>query len=291
MAPGLCALEGCGCALPRLRFRGSRRRRDRAGDADLHGLWKGRAKADAHHNRKLSRRHLARPRTLPAPYRTGSLDYSGGAGWSHRTTSARTPRSLGLHNLSAEPWTGQLRNGNVLPVAPGKTVQNRRWAGGRFRPSTRNRISGRSTGWRRHVTEIALSVIGGATGASALGSSHIARGKSPIRGRRRSGSSGVFGPTHSGGRRPWQRTALPQRTRGSRMAVDTLIALFRDVTRDGALRRARRPLPAVVPDLAGALIAQWREKCGGRCRQGADTRASGICASYSLRFDRVWAPR
>ncbi|HWG03716.1 MAG TPA: hypothetical protein VG271_01755, partial [Beijerinckiaceae bacterium] len=30
---------------------------------------------------------------------------------------------LGLHNLSAEAWTGQLRDGNVLPVAPGKTVR------------------------------------------------------------------------------------------------------------------------------------------------------------------------
>ena len=30
---------------------------------------------------------------------------------------------LGLHNLTGEPWTGQLQNGNLLPVAPGKTVR------------------------------------------------------------------------------------------------------------------------------------------------------------------------
>jgi DNA-binding helix-hairpin-helix protein with protein kinase domain len=30
---------------------------------------------------------------------------------------------VGLHNLSSEPWTGQLRNGNLLPVAPGRTVR------------------------------------------------------------------------------------------------------------------------------------------------------------------------
>ncbi|HWG03715.1 MAG TPA: PP2C family serine/threonine-protein phosphatase [Beijerinckiaceae bacterium] len=106
------------------------------------------------------------------------------------------------------------------------------------------------------MTKIALSVIGGATGASALGSSHIARGKpnqdAVAWQQRRLWTYIAVADGH--GSAPHYRS-----DRGSRMAVDTLIALFRDVTRDGALREpdalARR-----VPDLAGALVAQWREK-------------------------------
>ena len=106
------------------------------------------------------------------------------------------------------------------------------------------------------MTEIVLSVVGGATGASAIGSSHIAHGKP--------NQDAVAWEQH----RLWTYIAVAdghgsaphyRSDRGSRMAVDTLMALFREVTQDGALREPSA-LMRNVPNLARSLVTNWREK-------------------------------
>jgi hypothetical protein len=104
------------------------------------------------------------------------------------------------------------------------------------------------------VTEAVVSMIGGAGGATALGASHVARGKP---------NQDAVGWTQ---RRLWTFLAVAdghgsaphyRSDRGSRMAVDCLITLFREITQDGVLREPDA-LARHIPTLAGALVARWR---------------------------------
>ena len=104
------------------------------------------------------------------------------------------------------------------------------------------------------MTGAVVSIVGGAVGASALGSAHL-RGGRPNQDavgwdQRRLWTYLAVADGH--GAAPHHRS-----DRGSRMAVEALLSVLRTETRDGHLRDAGT-LAAAVPGLAAAIVARWR---------------------------------
>ena len=116
------------------------------------------------------------------------------------------------------------------------------------------------------MSEIIETFVGGAAGASVIGASHVARNKpnQDSVGWEQSRLWTYIAVADGHGSSPHYRS-----DRGSRMAVETLFALFRAITLDGALREPG-PLASRIPGLAATLVRQWQAKvdadiAGDRC--------------------------
>jgi hypothetical protein len=106
------------------------------------------------------------------------------------------------------------------------------------------------------VNAFVQSICGAASGASVIGAAHIARGKpnqdAVAWAQRRLWTYLAVADGHGGA--PHYRSE-----RGSRFAVETMIALLGDVTNDGRLRESQ-VLAGLIPGLGARLVARWREK-------------------------------